>query len=358
MAEQNGDKTEAPTPRKRQEARDQGNVARSTDLTAATLLLGITILLSFSGLRIMEALRQLVESGLSGRLTIGTVDDISPLVVSTTTFIAQAMFPLLIGILLIAILANWLQVGFHPSLKKLQPKFPFNPIKGVKRLFGGGRGPMQMVMNLLKLILVTSVAYSAVAGKMSTIVNVANLEVLPIFALCGGIVYDIAFRIGIVLLILAILDFGFQKWKHEQDLKMTKQEVKDEMKRMEGDPLIKARRRQIQTQQAMKRIRSTVPTADVIVTNPTHFAIALKYDSDTMNAPRVVAKGADFLAFRIREIAAEHGIPVIERPPLARALYRLCDVGQEIPEQFYSVVAEILAYVYELSGRSRRKVPA
>ena len=127
------------------------------------------------------------------------------------------------------------------------------------------------------------------------------------------------------------------------------------MKRMDGDPKIKARRRQIQMQQAMKRIKSTVPTADVIVTNPTHFAIALKYDADNMNAPRVVAKGADFLAFRIREIAVEHGIPIIERPPLARALYRLCEVGQEIPEQFYSVVAEILAYVYELSGKAKRK---
>lgn len=358
MAEQNGDKTEAPTPRRRQEARDQGNIARSTDLTAAMLLLGITILISFSGARIIEALRKLVESGLSGHLTVHTLRDLTPMVFSLTTFMVQAMMPMLVGTLLIAILANWLQVGFHPNLKKLQPRFPFNPIKGIKRLFGGGRGPVQMGMNLLKLVLVSFVAYSAVAGKISTIVGVANLEVIQIFALCAGIVYDITIRIGVVLLILAILDFSYQKWKHEQDLKMTKQEVKDEMKRMEGDPQIKARRRQIQTQQAMKRIRSTVPTADVIVTNPTHFAIALKYDGESMNAPRVVAKGADFLAFRIREIAVEHGIPIIERPPLARALYRLCEVGQEIPEQFYSVVAEILAYVYELSGKVKRRVPA
>lgn len=358
MAEDNGDKTEAPTPRRRQEARDQGNIARSADLTAAMLLIGITLLLAMSGTRIVDALRKLVESGLSGQITITNIRDVSPLMMSTTAFMILAMLPLLIGTVVIAILANWIQVGFHPNLKKLQPKFPFNPITGFKRLFGGGRGPVQMGMNLLKLVVVGFVAYSAIAGKISTIVGVANLDVLQIFSLCGGLVYSITLRIGIVLLILAILDFGYQKWKHEQDLKMTKQEVKDEMKRMEGDPKIKQRRRQIQMQQAMKRISSTVPTADVIVTNPTHFAIALKYDSDSMNAPRVVAKGADFLALKIREIATANGIPIIERPPLARALYKLCDIGQEIPEQFYSAVAEILAYVYELSGKVKRKVPA
>lgn len=356
MAEDKGDKTEAPTPRRRQEARDQGNIARSADLTAAMLLVGITMLLAMTGTRIIDALRKLVELGLSGQITITSVRDLSPLVLNTTTFMMVAMLPLLIGTLFIAIFANWLQVGFHPTLKKLQPRFPFNPISGVKRLFGGGRGPVQMGMNLLKLVLVSFVAYSAVSDKIGTIVGVANLDVMQIFSLCGGLVYSITLRIGIVLLILAILDFSYQKWKHEQDLKMTKQEVKDEMKRMEGDPKIKQRRRQIQMQQAMKRIKSTVPTADVIVTNPTHFAIALKYDTNTMNAPRVVAKGADFLALKIREIAAEHGIPIIERPPLARALYKMCEVGQEIPEQFYSAVAEILAYVFELSGKVKRRL--
>ncbi len=356
MAEDNGDKTEAPTPRRRQEARDQGNIARSADLTAAMLLVGITMLISMSGARIIDAMRKLLEAGLSGQLVLTSARDLAPLMINTTTFIMQAMLPMLIGTILIAIFANWLQVGFHPNLKKLQPKFPFNPISGIKKLFGGGRGPVQMGMNILKLLLVGFVAYSAIAGKIGVIIGVANLDVMQIFSLCAGLVYNITMRIGIVLLILAILDFSYQKWKHEKDLKMTKQEVKDEMKRMDGDPQIKARRRQIQMQQAMKRIKTTVPTADVIVTNPTHFAIALKYDSGTMNAPRVVAKGADFLAFRIREIAAENGIPIIERPPLARALYKMCEVGQEIPEQFYSVVAEILAYVWELSGKVKRRV--
>jgi len=154
---------------------------------------------------------------------------------------------------------------------------------------------------------------------------------------------------------LAILEYAYQKWRIEQELKMTKQEVKEEMRRMEGDPKIKQRRRQIALQMLTQRLKKDVPTADVVVTNPTEFAVALKYDADTMHAPRVVAKGQGLIAQRIREIAIASGVPILERKPLARALYKLVEVGQEIPEQFYSAVAEILAYVYELSGRVRKK---
>jgi flagellar biosynthetic protein FlhB len=176
------------------------------------------------------------------------------------------------------------------------------------------------------------------------------------FGLGAAVVYSIAIRVGILLLVLAIVDYAYQRFRIEKRLKMSKQEVKDEMRRMEGDPQIKQRRRQLAMQRVMQRIQKDVPTADVVVTNPTHFAIALKYDKDNMHAPRVVAKGADFLAQRIRAIAAESGVPIVERAPLARALYKLVDVGQEIPEQFYSAVAEILAYVYELSGKVKRRI--
>jgi len=191
---------------------------------------------------------------------------------------------------------------------------------------------------------------------MATIVTVQQYDFLQIFAIGADVLYRLAIRLGIVLLILAIVDYAWQRWKHERELKMTKQEVKDEMKRMDGDPQIKARRRDIARQMALQRARQDVPTADVVVTNPTHFAVALKYEEGTMHAPRVVAKGADYMAMRIREIAVAHGIPILERPPLARGLYKLVEVGQEIPEQFYAAVAEILAYVYELTGKSRRKV--
>lgn len=359
MAEQDAEKTEAPTPRRRQEARDNGQIARSQDLTASLLLVGLTVLLGATGSRVFEALGKLLAASLSGELIFHNVADLGPLVLGVFLYIAKAMLPLLAGTVMLAIFANWLQVGFHPSLKKITPKLSFNPLAGIKRLIGGGRGPVQFGMNLAKMLLVGFVAWTAVAGKIQMIIGLAvAMDVLPIFGAAADLVYSITLRIGIVLLILAIADFSYQKWKLEKDLKMTKQEVKEEMKRMDGDPKIKARRRQIQLQQAQKRIKQSVPTADVIVTNPTHFAIALKYDSEGMHAPKVVAKGGDFLAMKIREIAAEHGIPIIERPPLARALYKMCDVGQEIPEQFYAAVAEILAYVYELTGKSKRKVPA
>jgi flagellar biosynthesis protein FlhB len=358
MAETTGDKTEAPTPRRRREAMEQGNIARSTDLTAAVLLLSVLVLLDQYGLNLLTAMRDIVEIYLAGdHPPVRSGYDLMPLLIDILIKLGSATMPLMIGMALIAVVINIMQVGLHLNPKRLQPKAQgLNPLKGLKKIFGGGRGAMQLAFNILKLILVGGVAYSAVHGKLGQIVEIASLSLMQIFQLAGGIVYDIGIRIGVVLLILAIMDYAWQTWRHEQDLKMTKQEVKDDMKRMEGDPLIKQRRRQIQLQRAMQRVNQAVPTADVIVTNPTHFAVALKYDSDNMNAPKVVAKGADFLAHKIRQIAVENGIPIIERPPLARALYRLCDVGQEIPEQFYNAVAEILAYVWELTGKARRKV--
>ena len=359
MAENDAEKTEAPTPRRRQEARDEGRIARSQDLTASLLLVGLTILLGQTGARVFDALKRLLAAALSGDLAFEGLQDAVRLLLGICVRMFIAMAPLLIGTLALAIFANAIQVGFHPSLKKITPKVSFNPLAGIKRLIGGGRGPMQFVMNLLKLLMVAFVAYTGVHGKVWTIIALANNDdVWTIFGVAATMVYDITLRIGIVLLLLALADYAFQKWKIEKELKMTKQEVKEEMKRMDGDPKIKQRRRQIQLQRAQQRIKQSVPTADVIVTNPTHFAIALKYDKDNMHAPRVVAKGGDFLAMKIREIAAEHGIPIIERPPLARALYKLCDVGSEIPEEFYSAVAEILAYVYELTGKAKRKMSA
>jgi flagellar biosynthetic protein FlhB len=270
--------------------------------------------------------------------------------------VAVAMAPIFAGVMIIAILVNMAQVGFFFSIKRIQPQFnALNPAKGLSRLAGGRDNLVRLVMNVLKLIMVSLVAYSAVHGKLPLILSTQQLSFLQIFSLGASLVYGIGLRIGMILLILAIIDYAYQRWRNEQQLKMSKQEIKEEMKRMEGDPKIKNRRRQIAMQRLMQAIKKNVPSADVIVTNPTEFAVALKYDANTMHAPKVVAKGADHMALRIREIAIASGIPILERPPLARALYRLVDVGQEIPEQFYSAVAEILAYVYEISGKLKRK---
>jgi flagellar biosynthetic protein FlhB len=357
MAEDNGDKTEAPTPRRRTEAREQGNIARSPDLTAAVVILGLMMMLKWYGDGLVKALKTLMVEVFSGRVLGDTnLQNIFTLVVRLVLVTARAMAPLMIGAILIAVIINLMQVGLFFSTKRIQPNFgALNPTKGLSRIFGGGNGIVQLLMNTVKMCLVALTAYSAIHGRMAQIVTVQQLTFLQIFGLGAQIVYSIIVRITILLLVLAIVDYFYQRHKIEKSLKMTKQEVKDEMKSMDGDPKIKARRRQIAIQMVTQRFKKDVPKADVVVTNPTEFAIAIKYDADNMHAPRVVAKGQGYLAMKIREIAIAHGVPILERKPLARALYKLVDVGQEIPEQFYSAVAEILAYVYELSGKLRKQ---
>ncbi|MCP4245577.1 MAG: EscU/YscU/HrcU family type III secretion system export apparatus switch protein [bacterium] len=179
-----------------------------------------------------------------------------------------------------------------------------------------------------------------------------SLDYVSVFGLGAALVFQLGMTLAIVLLVLALIDYAYQRYKHERDLKMTKEEVKDELRSMEGDPVVKRRRREVQMQLAYPRLQKEVPGADVVVSNPTHVAVAIKYDADTMASPRVVAKGADLMALRIRQLAAASGVPIMERPPLARALYESVQVGQEVPERFYQAVAEILAYVYELTGRN------
>lgn len=357
MAEDMGDKTEAPTPRRRAEARNQGNIARSPDLTAAVVILGLMFMLKWYGPDLVKALKTLMTEVLSGNVLGDTnQDNLFALVLRLILLIARAMAPLMIGAVIIAILINLIQVGLFFSTKRLEPNFgALNPTKGFQKIFGGGTSFVQLLMNAGKMCLVALTAYSAIHGRMGEIVKVQELTFVQIFGLGAQIVFSIIVRVTVLLLVLAIIDYFYQRYRIEKSLKMTKQEVKDEMKAMDGDPKIKARRRQIAMQIVTQRFKRDVPTADVVVTNPTEFAVAIKYDEGSMHAPRVVAKGQGYLAMKIREIAIAHGVPILERKPLARALYRLVDIGQEIPEQFYSAVAEILAYVYELSGKMRRK---
>ena len=354
MSEEYGEKTEAPTPRRRQEAREQGQVARSQDLTGAALIVGSVLLLNAFGQDLMKALRALLAETLSLRSNDPAAAFAQSL--ASLAHVARALAPVLIGVVLVVVVANLLQVGFAPNLKRLQPNLgALNPLKGLGRLFGKGRSPVQALIAIAKLVVLVLVAYSAVRGRLDMIVAAQELSYLQVFSLGAQTVYSVALRLGIALLILAILDYAWQRWQLEQKLKMTKQEVKEEMRRMEGDPKIKQRRRQIAMQIAHQRIKKDVPTADVVVTNPTEFAVAIKYDAGNMHAPRVIAKGRDLMAQRIREIAIASGVPILERKPLARALFKLVEVGQEIPEDFYAAVAEILAYVYELTGKVARK---
>jgi flagellar biosynthetic protein FlhB len=256
--------------------------------------------------------------------------------------------------MVVSVLSGIVQVGFLFTTQPLMPRLDkLNPINGVKRLFST-RTLVQLGVNLLKLALVSVVAWYELRGRSSDIMLAMAIDPWRLVVVLATVLYEVGLKLALVLLIVALIDFTWQRYKHERDLRMTRQEVKEELRRMEGDPIIRQRRRKIQFAAAIQRIRSAVPTADVVVTNPTELAIAIKYDAKSMAAPKVVAKGADYLAKKIREIAALHGIPIVERKPLAQALYKTVDVGQEVPEQFYKAIAEILAYVYQLSGRNRR----
>ncbi len=353
MAEEfDQDRTEAPTPRRRQEAREEGNVARSADLSAAVLLVGLLVTLYAAGPGMLESWRRTALLMMAPEeLARRDPAELTQTLKLVGQHLARGLLPLFVTVVVIAIVANLGQTGFLYAPKKLTPKLEtLNPIKGLGRIFGSGKTYIGLLMNLGKMGLAGAVAWFAIKQELPRMVSLQGLEYLPAVTLGSWIVFSIGIKIALVLLVLAILDYGYQRFNHEQQLKMTRQQVKDEMKRMEGDPQIKARRRQVAMQRAMQRIRQDVPTADVIVTNPTHYAVAIRYDESTMSAPKVVAKGADLLAMRIRELASMHGVPIVERPPLARALYQAVEVGREIPEDFYAAVAELLAYVYQLDS--------
>lgn len=347
------EKTEAPTARRRQEARQEGNVVRSQDLTASAMLLGTIILLHYFGLRVFAGMKLTMEVMLTSNAAANPtrVDGLGPLAAFAAGTTIRAVAPLMLCIAAVGLLVTVLQVGFLVTTKPLEPSLAkLSPLKGLKNIFDMRAG-FRLLMSLLKIGIVGAVAVAIVVQDMPAILMLAELDAMPMFGAACALVYALALKLAAILLILALLDWGFQKWRHEQDLRMSKQEIKEEMKRMEGDPLIKQRRARVARQLAMQRIGQAVPKADVIVTNPTHFAVALRYDSKSMKAPKVVAKGADLLAMRIRQLAIAHGVPMVERKQLAQDLYKSVEVGREVPPQLYNAVAEILAYVYRLSGR-------
>lgn len=348
-ADDAGEKTEQPTPRRRTEAREEGQVARSQDLTAAISLLAGLVLLRIIGPGMMEAMYAMTRA-LGGTPGL-TSDSLLPWIRQVSLGAAEMIAPFLLLVVVLTaagsiaqsgLLLTWKKLGFKPDR--------LNPVGGFKRLFSGD-SLTRLVISLFKVAVLIVIAYLTIAGRIGEIISAGTYHVGGVFLTCAGMLFDLAIRICVALLILGLIDYMVQRWKMERQLRMTKQEVRDELKRMEGDPLLKHRRRQLQARLAMQRIQVEVPRADVVVTNPTEYAIAIRYDESTMSAPRVVAKGKDFLAARIRQVAQQFGVPIVERPPLARALYAGVDVGQEIPPAFYRAVAEVLAYVYQLAGK-------
>ncbi len=352
MPDQDGDKSQEPTAHRRQEARKQGQVAKSQDLgSAALLILGLLFLLMLGG-GLIEFIGQLCRRQLdSGAWLSADVDFVVGQWRWTTLAVGKQLLPLLLLLMLGGIAVNVLQIGFLFTPDKLMPDLTrLDPLKGLKRIFAMSN-LVKLMFGIFKIILIAGVAFTSLYAHRDTILNLTNMPIPQIAVYMVDILFWTAMKIGVTLLILALLDYIYQKWKHEQDLKMTPQEVREEMKNIEGNPQIAARRRQVQRQLAMSRTSSAVPKADVVITNPTQLAIAIQYDPETMAAPIVVAKGAGVMAQRIRQLALENDIPIVEKKPLAQALYRDVEVDQPIPEENYAAVAEVLAYVYQLKGK-------
>lgn len=350
MPAEAGEKTEAPTPRRRREARQKGQVARSQDLTAAVSLLAGLLVLAAMGPRIWSRLVLVIRQSLADQALADPAQAAS-LTVRLAIETGRIVGPVLLVVMAAVLVTLWGQVGWNFTWHPLTPSLgKLNPIAGLGRLFSG-RAAAAMVINLGKLAVVAGVAYVTLLGSAAEIVFASMLGSANLVAMGAALTFKLGVRLALVLLAMAMVDFAYQRYRHERDLRMTREEVKDELRSMEGDPVVKQRRRKVQQQLALQRLRRDVPKADVVVTNPTHVAVALQYDAATMPAPKVLAKGADAMALRIRQIAAQFRIPIVQRPTLARMMYNEIEVGQVIPEKFYKAIAEILAYVYRLSGK-------
>ena len=353
MTDDLGERTEEATPRRLREARTDGKVATSRDLGSAIALLLGTVATWVAATMLFQEGRVLVVESMSID-TFGYALDPEGLWAVLGRFgvgIMKILIPLMAAFVLAGILSQFVQIGWLFSVKPLQPQPErLNPIQGARRLFGVG-GVVRVSLDVLKILVVLSVAVLTVVSYQSELIVLPYLEVGQSASIIGQLLLDLALRVAGVLLLLGVLDLMYQKWKYRQDMKMTRQQVKDDLKDAEGDPEYKRRRMRMMQQLAMQRIATTVPKADVIVTNPEHLAVAICYDAATMAAPMVVAKGADAMAMRIRQIATQHGVPIVERKPLARALYAQVEVNQPIPYELFKVVAELLAHVYRLEGR-------
>jgi flagellar biosynthetic protein FlhB len=352
MPEQAGEKSQDATPHRRQKAREEGQVARSQDLGSAVLLLAGLIALLMCGGSLVEFLGLCLKQQLGGTpwLSIDAATAVSQCQ-GTLAGLAKYLLPILGTLLVTAVAVNLGQTGLLFLPEKLSMDLQrLDPLQGLQRIFSLP-SLARLLFGLFKIALIATVAIVALYKERNAILGLTSLDVPEMSAYLAGVLLWTAIKVAVALLILAIFDYAFQWWKQERDLKMTSQEVREEMKNLEGDPQIAARRKAVQRQLIMHRLSDAVPKADVVVTNPTELAVAIQYDPQEMEAPIVVAKGAGVLAQRIRRLALEQGIPIVEKKPLAQALYREVDIDHPIPRDKYAAVAEVLAYVYQLKGK-------
>ncbi len=349
-----GEKTEKATPKKRQDTRKEGQVAKSAEVTTAFMLIG-----GFAGLGMFSAYmyKNITELFmLNNDMQKQFLDVFEPVFLVdylgyVFTKIILIALPLLLVAMVIGFVTNYMQVGWLVTAKPLMPKFSkINPISGFKRIFSL-KSIIELIKSLLKFGLILAVVYNVVKNYVTYLPSVFLLTPFQQMEFLGEIVVKMGISVGVAFLFIAGIDYAYTQYKHEKDIKMSKHEVKEEYKQAEGNPQIKGAIRQKMREASMRRMMQDLPSADVIITNPTHYAVALKYDKASGKAPVVVAKGADFLAKRIRDVANENKIEIVEDKPLARTLYANVEIGNEIPPELYKAVAEILAYVFKLKDK-------
>ena len=356
--DEGGEKTEPATQKKLEDARKEGQVAKSREIANGVGLLMLFVVMRLwsgpLGIRFLQTFNSVYNRIPYVTKLLGGVTPEREMFTLFRTQMIQIIImlaPVLIVGVVVAFLCDYVQVKWKPTAKPLQPKFSkLNPAKGFKKIFSA-QSLVELIKSIAKILLIGYITYSYVKGKDRLIPALLDMPILQAIQLIGDTVINLGIRISAVYLIISAVDFGYQKWKFAKDMKMTKQEVKDEYKNQEGNPEIKGKIRQRMREASMRRMMQSVPSADVVITNPTHYAVAIKYDSEIAPAPLVVAKGADYLAQRMKNIAKDNDVYIMEDKPLARMLYANVDVGAMIPPELYQAVAEILALVYHEEGR-------
>lgn len=350
----NEEKTEKATPKKRRDAREEGQVIQSREVNSAFILLAAFLGLKFFGKHVMSILTRFMEylySDLSIIDNIYTGNNLNVGTVKTIKIFFSASAPIMLITFFMGILINYMQVGFLVTTKPLKPKLSrINPIEGFKRIFSK-RSLVELLKSIVKIFIIFYVIYKNAKKNIDIILKLPEMNIQGIVRALSKLAYDIGIKVVGALIILSLFDYLYQWRDYEKNLMMTKEELKEEFKQTEGDPLIKSKIREKQRQMAMSRMMQDVPKADVIITNPTHIAVALKYDKDKYNAPYVIAKGKDLIAENIKKVGNENNIPIVENKPLAHMLCDNVEVGEIIPEELYEAVAEVLAYVYSLKER-------
>lgn len=352
FADEGADKTEQATPKKLQDARKEGQVAKSQELSTAVMLLAffvtIKVFVGFIGTRFLKNFKEIYQV-----IDVYAEDEFGPAMAGA--FMQNGLIDILIICLpvfsvavLIAFVVNVFQVKWQVTTKPLQPKLnKFNPINGMKRIFSKDK-LFELIKDVIKIALIFYVAYSDLAEAAGAVVALYDFSLEQAIVYVGEFVIDLGIKLSAIYLIVGFADYIYQKLKFKKDLMMSKQEVKDEYKQQEGDPQVKGKIKSKMREVSQRRMMQKLPEADVVITNPTHYACAIKYDKEVSEAPMLIAKGADYLAQKIKEVAKENGVPIVENKPLARMLYYNVDLDSEIPRELYQMTAEVLAYVYKL----------